>query len=691
MKRLKNGILPICLSLLITFLAPMSLALAAEMAANEGAAGDNTMTRVALLDDDMSEIEINTVPDAKQNPKEGNRFEQGLLWWTAWGFDVFKTSAEEPKGLSFKFQSTGKKLYKKAFLTPINRSSDFTFEYNIHTASTVENGADVFAVINNKAVNNGDSDFPLWRYSSETGKLYLLGSFWEEAGKPFVDETKTTDNTFQLEANKPYTIKVDFTFNGYTAAGVDKYTATVTISDENGDVIGTYSKDDWIDNIYCKGQYALSDIIEKFGFAIYDGTASPESQPTLLTVSHVKVTEDVPNLLIADKAVSQFGLSTSYSTLFYDPEKAVAIGTASKDFDNGKVWAYGLAKGWDAWADPGPADVVNEYKNCFVPENGYLWINSRPTIKSDGYQWFTHAALVRAFSPAAKNETLSVSAKIRLAQSDQPKVGASIRLAKSQSLKDNAQNHNDTITLLSYIYDNETNDNKDKYGDLFFVGGIRDAFTCRRDEYNGNSQAAPETGKLYPFKLDGDAQNQELEVVLTAVPENPESEDSAYKVTTVLKNNAGTELIKCEKTGVAADLISGLDCIELTSGSQKTVADIKAEPIMGVKDIKIAHGSLNMLDTPQAELKSGPNSLYVPYINESGNDCKAVLIAAVYDKESNILKQCVLVDCPSIGVSGALKADVDIADLKTEYVKLFIFDSLGSLRPVSRPIQLGSE
>ena len=97
------------------------------------------------------------------------------------------------------------------------------------------------------------------------------------------------------------------------------------------------------------------------------------------------------------------------------------------------------------------------------------------------------------------------------------------------------------------------------------------------------------------------------------------------------------------------------------------------------------------MNTPQADLKSGSNSLYVPYINESGSDCKVVLLAAVYEKGSNMLKQCVPVDCPSIGVSGALKADVDIADLETEYVKLFIFDSLDSLHPVSRPIQLGSE
>lgn len=687
MKRLKNGILPICLSLLITFLAPMSLALAAEMAANEGAAGDNTMTRVALLDDDMSEIEINTVLDAEQNPKEGNRFEQGLLWWTAWGFDVFKTSAAEPKGMSVKFADTGKKLYKKAFLTPINRGSDFAFEYSIHTASRVENGADVFAVINNKAVNNGDSDFPLWKYSSASGKLSLLGTYVEDWGKLHIEETEV--NTFQLVKNKPYNIKVDFKFNGYTSAGVDKYTTTVTISDENGDVIGTYSKDDWIDNIYCKGQYALSDIIERFGFAIYDGTPVPENPPTLLTVSHVKVTEDVPNFLIADKAVSQFGLSTSYNTLFYDPEKAVAIGdeNAWADFDNGKVWAYGLAKGWDDWGNPGPEDVVTEYKNCFVPENGYIWINSRPTITSAGYKHYTQAALLRAFSPVKQGETLSASVKIRLAKSDQSRVGASVRLAKSQFLKANERNHNNTLTLLSYIHDNSPSDKK--YGDLFFVGGVRDEFGCWEEKYNGAYQTAPETGNLYPFKLDGDAQNQELEVVLTAEPENADA--STYKVTTVLKSNAGTELIKCEKPGVEAHWITDLDCIELTSGSQNTDTNITAEPIMGVKDIRIAHGGSSNLNTPQAELKSGSNSLYVPYINESGSDCKVVLLAAVYEKGSNMLKQCVPVDCPSIGVSGALKADVDIADLETEYVKLFIFDSLDSLHPVSRPIQLGSE
>lgn len=684
MKMLKNGILSICLSVLITFLAPASLALAAETAANGGATEDNTMTRIALLDDDMSQIELNTVDSAADNAKESNRFEQGLLWWTAYGRSVFTKSAE-PKGMSVKFQSTGKRLYKKAFLTPINKGVDFAFEYSIHTASKVENGADVYAVINNKNIQ--DSDFPLWKYSSASGKLSLLGTYVQSWWKPSIEET--ADNTVQLDENKSYNIKVDFKFNGYTSAGVDKYTATVTISDENGDVIGTYSKNDWIDTTYCKGQYALSDVIEKFGFAIYDGTAPADNHPTLLTVSNVKVTEDIPTFLVADKAASQFGLSTSYSTLFYDPEKAVAIGdsAARADFDNGKVWAYGLAKGWNNSADPSPADVVNEYKNCFVPENGYIWINSRPTITSDGYRWYTHAALVRAFSPVQQGETLSASAKIRLAKSDQAKVGASIRLAKSSSLKENARNHNDTITLLSYINDNEKND--DRYGDLIFAGGIRDAFTCRRAEYSGQSQAVPETGsKEYQFKLDGDAQNQELEVVLTAVPANADA--SRYKVTVVLKNNAGAELIKWEYED-DAKWILGLDCIELTSGSQNVGKAINAEPIMGVKDIKIAHGVPDMLDTPQAELKSGPNSLYVPYINESGNDCKAVLIAAVFDKKNNILKQCVHVESTSIGISGALKADVDIADLETEYVKLFIFDGLDSLCPVSRPIQLGSE
>ena len=102
---------------------------------------------------------------------------------------------------------------------------------------------------------------------------------------------------------------------------------------------------------------------------------------------------------------------------------------------------------------------------------------------------------------------------------------------------------------------------------------------------------------------------------------------------------------------------------------------------MGLKNLKIT------TEGTKTALVAGNNTIYLPIENVTGHAVDFALIAAVCDKATDKHKEYFVETydehCTN---SDNLTIDVTITDPTTEYVKLYIWDSFGILRPYTEPI-----
>ena len=105
------------------------------------------------------------------------------------------------------------------------------------------------------------------------------------------------------------------------------------------------------------------------------------------------------------------------------------------------------------------------------------------------------------------------------------------------------------------------------------------------------------------------------------------------------------------------------------------------ENFMGLKNLKIT------TEGTKTALVAGNNTIYLPIENVTGHAVDFALIAAVCDKATDKHKEYFVETYDEhCANSDNLAIDVTITDPATEYVKLYIWDSFGILRPYTEPI-----
>ena len=178
------------------------------------------------------------------------------------------------------------------------------------------------------------------------------------------------------------------------------------------------------------------------------------------------------------------------------------------------------------------------------------------------------------------------------------------------------------------------------------------------------------------LSYDIDLHNKEINVVAKFIPVGDN-----YNVYVTCQDVKGNTLLEnTEPVVVSKETVADYNRFQISATFDDCVEMSDAQATMryfGIKDLAITK-----VDTT-AGLKSGSNTIYIPY-NNIGDKFNAVVVAAIYDKDDNLVKTEIELLNNVTDKNGNVTFNLDITDSDNQYVKYFVFDNLDNLTPLKK-------
>ena len=386
--------------------------------------------------------------------------------------------------------------------------------------------------------------------------------------------------------------------------------------------------------------------------------------------------------------INRIGFTTQYitSTGSGNAKTILVKNVKVQKFTNDPVLSFGDIKYYEApvvlsqhMVDINDAELGVSTENGDAYESGQAWgmttdwSAGHSTAKKDDMLWFTNhygvsglTSISKRFTPISDGEKLEITGTFRLASLpsnndvgyrillDDGTQGNAEKPANALSIFHNFKtwqgNHIRTLDTGAHI---STWDTSGHNGTELSTGDVNDS---THPLYIGNDVT-------YTFTME------------------PDSSDSSKYLVTCKIGSFDTASKKIDKTLALA--FNTIRFQSMGKGSTNT------ELLIGHKDVKIT----KPISNPPTALQNGINTLYVPVENITGHNVSYRVVAAVTEGTGENAKQVAyyISDSTASSNDAVLSVNVNITDANTQYVQLFVFDSLENIRPWTTPLTTALE
>lgn len=351
--------------------------------------------------------------------------------------------------------------------------------------------------------------------------------------------------------------------------------------------------------------------------------------------------------------------------------------------------------GLDQYAQITDADVLAGAKwhtndngsaseKTFIPEGGWMMVRPFQQANNQNYAYVQYnracPKLVKCFTPITDGSEFVVKSSVLPLKTSLPKdlgggvisdmpIGFNVQLRLTNDEWNGQGNRNGDSSSVFNIFSYGINQEERS---LAAVAGINQTAVNVGAVIDENSNFAAKTSLSYDIPLHG----KEIYVEAGFVP----SGDN-YLVTVTCTDTKGNVLLKnAQPVVIGKDVVADFNRFQISATFDNCVEMTEAQSVIryfGVKDV-----SIYKVDSLSG-LKSGDNTVYIPYKNV-GDSFNAVAVAAVYDKDNNLVSADYRLLENITDKEGNIVFDVSISDVKNQYARYYVMDNFDNLTPLKQ-------
>ncbi len=336
------------------------------------------------------------------------------------------------------------------------------------------------------------------------------------------------------------------------------------------------------------------------------------------------------------------------------------------DQDPGKIFVRDTDKNTIPDYAAGNRWFANEYAadwRAFKSDGSYMWMGQHDNQFVNG-----SGSLTKRFDGITDGATLNMQFDFKAKELTSDSQGLNMAV----SLTDAAETHK--LNLLSFMIRTTANGNGPfRYG----VGGLDQKLNGAYNSLDGYSAKKDNQWHVNEWHVIDAAKDYRLELTLS-----PKDADN-YNARIVIRNVSDDEVVEdlTNRTNplvISREIAESLNTVELYAYSSWGEG-VEANRIVpfGVRNVEIS-----VSNGEKTELVNGENKIYVPYEILSKTPLSAAVCAAVVNKDG------IQTDFDVVNLDSVIKyrdnveLTVNITDAKNDYVKVFAFDSTGTLVPL---------